>query len=63
MEELNLKNELSALKSDLEKNFEQKSKVDIQSAIDAFAIKAKGEYADEVKKIQDAFDQKSEAMH
>lgn len=62
MEEINFKEALQALKNDLAVGFEQKSKVDIQTAIDAFAEKAKGEYADEVKKLQTTFDEKSEAL-
>jgi len=57
-----LKQELSALKTDLEKNFESKSKVDIQNAISEFESKANGKFEDEVKKIREEFEAKSAEM-
>lgn len=57
-----LKQELDALKADLSKDFETKSKVDIQAAIEAFETKSKGLYEDELKAIKDDFQVKSKAM-
>jgi len=57
-----LKQELAALKTDLEKNFETKSKVDIQTAINDFETKANGKFEDEVKKVREEFETKSAAM-
>lgn len=57
-----LKKELEGLKTDIMQNFEQKSKTDIQSAIDAFETKSKGVYDLEVKNLQAEFEKKSDAM-
>lgn len=57
-----LEKELAELKSALEKDFEKKSKVDIQNAIEAFEEKAKGSYTEEIKGLQAKFDEKSDAM-
>lgn len=58
-EELDLKKELEGIKTDLLHNFETKSKVDIQSAIDAFETKSKGVYDAEIKGIREDFQKKS----
>lgn len=60
MEEL--KEQLAALKADLEKNFETKSKVDLQAAIAEFEAKSKGVYEAEIKSIREDFEAKSAAM-
>jgi len=57
-----LKKELEGLKADLLSNFETKSKVDIQTAIDALEAKSKGIYDAEIKSIKDDFQEKSKAM-
>ncbi|SMC45793.1 phage major capsid protein [Pedobacter africanus] len=57
-----LKQELETLKADLSKNFETKSKVDIQAAITEFETKSKGIYDAEIKSIKDDFEAKSAAM-
>ena len=57
-----LKVQLEALKNDLSNNFETKSKVDIQAAINEFEKKSKGVYDLEIKGIKDEFETKSVAM-
>lgn len=57
-----LQKELQALKDDLNINFEKKSKLDIQNAIDEFETKSKGVYELEIKGIRDEFEEKSAAM-
>lgn len=57
-----LKQELEGLKKDLLTNFETKSKVDIQAAIDAFEVKSKGVYDAEVSALKAEFETKSKAM-
>lgn len=57
-----LKKELEGLKTDLLANFETKSKLDIQNAIDAFEAKSKGAYETELKTIKDDFQVKSKEM-
>lgn len=57
-----LKVQLEALKNDLQNNFETKSKVDIQAAINEFEKKSKGVYDLEIKGIKDEFETKSVAM-
>lgn len=57
-----LKEQLAALKADLEKNFETKSKVDLQAAISEFEAKSKGVYEAEIKGIREDFEAKSAAM-
>lgn len=57
-----LKKELEGLKTDLLANFETKSKVDIQTAIDAFEQKSKGAYEAEVSALKSEFETKSKAM-
>lgn len=61
-EELDLKKELEGLKTDLIKNFETKSKVDIQAAIEEFEKKSQGAYEAEIKGIREEFEKKSAAM-
>src|SRR5688500_1669665 len=62
MPELDLKQELEALKVALTKDFETKSKLDIQTEIEAFELKSKGLYDAEIKAIKDDFQEKSKAM-
>ncbi len=57
-----LKKELEGLKTDLIANFETKSKVDIQTAIEAFELKSKGLYDAEIKGIREEFEKKSADM-
>lgn len=57
-----LKNELEALKVDLQRNWETKSKVEIQEAISAFEVKAKGLYDDQIKEVKSEFETKSAEM-
>lgn len=57
-----LKKELEGLKTDLLANFETKSKIDIQAAIDAFEQKSKGAYEAEVSALKLEFETKSKAM-
>jgi hypothetical protein len=59
---MDLKEELKGLKADLEKDFNEKSQLDIQTAIEEFEKKAKGEYELELKAIKDDFQEKSKAM-
>ena len=63
---MDLKQELEGLKLDLTANFETKSKLDIQNAIDAFEVKAKAQEAkskesfdSEIKALKDDFQSKS----
>ena len=63
---MDLKQELEGLKLDLTANFETKSKLDIQNAIDAFEVKAKAQEAkskesfdSEIKALKDDFQAKS----
>ena len=63
---MDLKQELEGLKLDLTANFETKSKLDIQNAIDAFEVKAKAQEAKskesfdlEIKALKDDFQAKS----
>ena len=60
MEEL--KKELDALKADLNQNWETKSKVDIQSAINEFETKSKGLYEQEISGLKQEFETKSAEM-
>lgn len=57
-----LKIELEGLKNDLTKDFETKSQLDIQNAIEAFETKSKGAYELELKAIKDDFQEKSKEM-
>lgn len=57
-----LEKELAELKSALEKDFEKKSKVEIQEQIASFEEKAKGLYSEEIKGLQAKFNEKSDAM-
>lgn len=59
---MELKEQLEALKLDLEKKFEEKSKVDLQNAINEFETKAEGKFADEIKALNDDFQAKSKAQ-
>lgn len=63
---MDLKQELEGLKLDLIANFETKSKLDIQNAIDAFEVKAKAQetkskesFDSEIKALKDDFQSKS----
>ena len=63
---MDLKQELEGLKLDLTANFETKSKLDIQNAIDAFEVKAKAQETKskesfdlEIKALKDDFQAKS----
>lgn len=63
---MDLKQELEGLKLDLTANFETKSKLDIQNAIDAFEVKAKAQetkskesFDSEIKALKDDFQAKS----
>ena len=63
---MDLKQELEGLKLDLTANFETKSKLDIQNAIDAFEVKAKAQetkskesFDSEIKALKDDFQSKS----
>ena len=63
---MDLKQELEGLKLDLISNFETKSKLDIQNAIDAFEVKAKAQetkskesFDSEIKALKDDFQSKS----
>lgn len=63
---MELKEQLEGLKNDLTNNFETKSKLDIQNAIDAFEVKAKAEEAKtkesfetEIKALKEDFQTKS----
>src|SRR6478735_7434587 len=55
---MELKEQLEGLKNDLTNNFETKSKLDIQNAIDAFEVKAKAEEA----KTKESFDAEIKAL-
>lgn len=64
-----LEKQLEALKNDLSKGFESKSKLDIQSAIDAFETKAKaselevkGKFDKDIEALKEDFQTKSTAM-
>lgn len=57
-----LKKELETLKVDLSENFEKKSKLDIQNAIEEFEKKSKGLYELEIKSVREDFEAKSKAM-
>ena len=59
---MELKEQLEALKLDLEKKFEEKSKVDLQNAINEFETKAEGKFSDEIKALNDDFQAKSKAQ-
>lgn len=66
---MDLKQELEGLKLDLTANFETKSKLDIQNAIDAFEVKAKEQetkskesFALEIKALKDDFQTKSKTQ-
>lgn len=66
---MDLKQELEGLKLDLTANFETKSKLDIQNAIDAFEVKAKAQEAKskesfdlEIKALKDDFQAKSKTQ-
>lgn len=54
-----LKVQLEGLKNDLSANFETKSKLDIQNAINEFEEKSKGAYAADIKEIKEDFEKKS----
>lgn len=51
--------ELEGIKNDLMTNFETKSKLDIQNAIEALETKSKGSFDLEIKAIKDEFQEKS----
>jgi HK97 family phage major capsid protein len=55
---MDLKEQLEGLKNDLTNNFESKSKLDIQNAIDAFEVKAKADYSE----AKGLFDKEIEAL-
>lgn len=57
-----IEKELEGLKNDILKNFETKSKVDIQTAIDAFETKSKGAFQEEIEGLKKDFQTKSVAM-
>jgi len=57
-----IEKELEGLKNDILKNFETKSKVDIQAAIDAFETKSNGSFKAEVDAIKADFQEKSKGM-
>ena len=59
---MDLEKQLEALKLDLEKKFEEKSKVDLQNAITEFEKKADGKFADEIKALNEDFQAKSKAQ-
>lgn len=66
---MDLKQELEGLKLDLTANFETKSKLDIQNAIDAFEVKAKAQETKskesfdlEIKALKDDFQTKSKTQ-
>lgn len=59
---MDLKEQLEGLKLDLTQNFEKKSQLDIQNAIEAFETKAKGAYDLELKAVKDQFQEQSKAM-
>ena len=66
---MDLKQELEGLKLDLTANFETKSKLDIQNAIDAFEVKAKAQETKskesfdlEIKALKDDFQAKSKTQ-
>lgn len=56
---MDLKEQLEGLKADLSANFETKSKLDIQTAINEFEEKSKGAYEAEIKEIKEDFEKKS----
>ena len=56
---MDLKEQLEGLKADLSANFETKSKLDIQNAINEFEEKSKGAYEAEIKEIKEDFEKKS----
>lgn len=56
---MDLKEQLEGLKNDLSANFEKKSKLDIQNAINEFEEKSKGAYEAEIKEIKEDFEKKS----
>lgn len=62
MEGLELKEALSALKNDLVENFEKKSKLEIQNAINEFELKSNGAHKEEIKALNEEFQAKSKAM-
>lgn len=51
-----LKQELEGLKSDILSKFETKSKEEIKSALDAFEVKTKGLFADEIKSMKETLE-------
>lgn len=56
---MDLKEQLEGLKNDLALNFETKSKLDIQNAINDFEVKSKGAYEEELKTVREDFEKKS----
>ena len=56
---MDLIEQLEGLKADLSANFETKSKLDIQTAINEFEEKSKGAYEAEIKEIKEDFEKKS----
>lgn len=59
---MSLEKQLEGLKNDLTENFEKKSQLDIQKAIEAFEEKSKGAYEVELNEIKKEFQEKSKAM-
>lgn len=57
-----LKKELEGIKQDLTQNFETKSKLDIQAAIEALETKSKGVFDLEIKAVKEDFQTKSVEM-
>ena len=56
---MDLKEQLDGLKNDLLQNFETKSKLDIQTALEAFELKADGKFTAELDELKKDFQEKS----
>lgn len=56
---MDLKEQLDGLKNDLLQNFETKSKLDIQTALEAFELKADGKFTAELEELKKDFQEKS----
>lgn len=56
---MDLEKQLEGLKNDLLQNFETKSKLDIQTALEAFELKADGKFTAELDELKKDFQEKS----
>lgn len=59
---MDLKEQLDGLKNDLLQNFETKSKLDIQTALEAFELKAEGKFTAEIEELKKDFQELSKVQ-